>query len=560
VLEGPVGDVEGLVAEGLLVEGPVVDGEPEGAAPEPVELLPPELLCAVATPPDSSRATTSVTADVTFIVNLHGRPREINKSRQRAFRTLTPFSLESSDLAGKFEPEEQEPATAACVGPWSARMHSRISLFRNRGPHQESNMSSTRDPILLLEPSNLLEPLNLADRHGDPASPSTRPDRHPTSPTSPARTQSAAAAISRHDAAREKLPDSVVMGAQRIRRDSFSAPIDGDSRWRLKSALLVAGALACVATGTALPQLPELMFGDAKPAQQTTKSAQQTAADATKPKSAPQTVADAAKPSAPVADAPAKSEESKPAEPKPSESSGPNQSVALTANAGTQPAVPDQPAPAAQDAAAAAATPCGPRNKARDDKCLEGGPATPAPEPTAVPDRNSDGAPAASRTTAASPAKQRAASQTIWELDDRTQQSVNRRATQRDTADQQATTDSNGQSARSSDRNAPDRSSSDRNASDRNSWDRDRRQDQDSSRTSSRRRERSGDNGQTARYGDSRQEQDFNRNPNGRRDRNEDYGRDEDRRVFGRVPREDDRVIGPRHEGPLPLFPSLFGW
>ena len=28
------------------------------------------------------------------------------------------------------------------------------------------------------------------------------------------------------------------------------------------------------------------------------------------------------------------------------------------------------------------------------------------------------------------------------------------------------------------------------------------------------------------------------------------------------LPREDDRVIGvgPRHEGPLPIFPSLFGW
>lgn len=340
------------------------------------------------------------------------------------------------------------------------------------------------------------------------------------------------------------------MGAQRIRRDAFSASIERNGRWRLKSALLVAGALACIATGTALPQLPDLLFGDAKPAQQT--------------KSAQQTVANATKPSAPVADAPAKSEEPKPAEPKPNESSVSNQSVALTANPGTQPAVPDQPAPAAQDAAAGAATSCGPRNKASDDKCLEGGPAAPAPGPvpTAVPDRNSDGAPAASRTTAASPTKQRAAPQTIWELDDRTQQSVNRRATPRDAADQQTAADSNGQGARSHGSNSPDRSASDRSASDRNSWDRDRRQDQDSTRTSSRRRERSGDNGQTARYGDSRQEQDFNRSSNWRRDRNEDYGRGEDRRVFGRPPREDDRVIGigPRHEGPLPIFPSLFGW
>jgi hypothetical protein len=525
-------------AEGLLVEEPVVDGEPEVAAPEPVELLdPPELLCAAATPPDISKAT-SATADVTFIVVSMVAPRNQQIAIRRVPHACAILAAKFRSR-GKLEAEEQELATATRVGPWSARMHSRISLFRNRGPHQESNMSSTRDPILLLEPSNLLEPLNLADRDVDPANPSVRSEQNTTSPTGLARAQSAAAAIRRDSA----------YGSQPIGRRSVS---ERDGRWRLKSGLLLAGALACVATGTALPQLPELMFGDAKPAQQTPKSAQQQT-----PKSAPQTVADAAKPSAPVADAPAKSEETKAAEPKPNESSGSNQSVALTSNPGTQPAVPDQPAPAAQDAAAAAATPCSPRNAARDDKCLEGGPAAAGPAPTAVPDRGSDAPAAASRTTAASPTKQRAAPQTIWELDDRTQQSVSRRATPRDAADEHAATDSTGQGARSSDRNV-----SDRNASERNSWDRERRQDQDSSRASSRRRERSGDNGQTARYGDSRQEQDFNRSSNWRRDRNDDYGRGEDRRVFGRAPREDDRVIGvgPRHEGPLPIFPSLFGW
>ena len=86
MLEGPVGDVEGLVAEGLLVEGPVVDGEPEVAAPEPVELLPPELLCAVATPPDSSKAT-SATADVTFIVVSMVAPEEsTNRDNSRSAR------------------------------------------------------------------------------------------------------------------------------------------------------------------------------------------------------------------------------------------------------------------------------------------------------------------------------------------------------------------------------------------------------------------------------------------------------------------------------------------
>ncbi len=388
-------------------------------------------------------------------------------------------------------------------------------------------MPSTRDPILLLEPSNLLEPLDLADRHVDPANPTARAERE--------------------DSSRFMRP---------VRRDSISAPIERDRSWRLKSAVIVVGAFACIAAGAALPQLPELAFGDRKPAQQT-KPSQQTVA---------QTIADATKQPVRVVRTPAKSEEAKPAEPKPNEpiTSGSNQSIALTANPGTQPPVTDQPAPVAQDPAARAAPSCGPRNRAGDDKCLEGG----VPEPAAatarpsVPDRNSDSAAAASRTTAASPTKPRAAPQSIWELDEGAQQSVNRRTTQRDAADQPATADNNGQSARPSDRN-----SSDRNSADRNSVERDRRQDQDSYRASSRRRERSGDNGQTARYGEGRQEQDSNRSSSGRRDRYDDArGEDrrvggEDRRLFGRGLREDDRVVGgPRHEGPIPIFPSLFGW
>jgi len=81
VLAGPVGDVEGLVAEGLLVEGLAVDGDPAEPAPAPVELLElPELLCAIATPPDNSKAA-SIAAVVTFIVNSMFAPWGINKSR-----------------------------------------------------------------------------------------------------------------------------------------------------------------------------------------------------------------------------------------------------------------------------------------------------------------------------------------------------------------------------------------------------------------------------------------------------------------------------------------------
>lgn len=386
-------------------------------------------------------------------------------------------------------------------------------------------MPSTRDPILSLEPSNLLEPLDLADRDV-------------TSATSSARAQSAAAAISRPDASRaERSPLSWAVDSHPVRKAALSPPIERESRWRLKSALLVMGALACVATGTALPQLAELPFGDAQPSQQA-KSAQEQRKESIRRTIAETTSrpAPVAKQPASVADAPAKSEESKAAESKPSEptTNGSNQSVAVTA--GTQPAAANQLAPAPTQAPPqeAAAGPAAGTARA------------------VVPDRNSDGTTTASRPAGASPAKSRAAPQSIWDLDQRPQQSVNRRATQRDTADQQAAADNNGQSTRSSDRNSSDRN-----------WDRDRRQDQDSNRTSSRRRDRSGDNGQTARYGDSRQEQELSRASSGRRDRNEDYSRGEDRRVFGRAPREDDRVMGagPRYEeGPsIPIFGPLFG-
>jgi hypothetical protein len=378
-------------------------------------------------------------------------------------------------------------------------------------------MASTRDPILLLEPSNLLEPLNLTDRYVEPANLSAR---------------LAGEGTSSRRFMRPVRRDSISASAA-ITRDRSSR----DRSWRLKSAVLVAGAFACFAAGAALPQLSELTFGDAKLAQQTKPAQQTNSAQRTQP--AQQTVADTTKRSAPVADAPVKSEESKPTEPKPNESApnGSNQSVALTANTDAQSALSApgqnastaQSAPAAPAADAGVATSCSPQNRARDDKCLEGGVADPA---------------AASRTTGASTVKSPAAPQSIWEIDERAQQSVNRRAAQRDAADQQAATDNNGQSAKS--------------------WDRDRRQEQDSNRASSRRRERpAADNGQTARYGDSRQEQDTNRNSNWRRDRYDEYVRGDDRRVFGRARRDDDdRVIGggPRHDGPIPIFPSLFGW
>src|SRR5262245_64826366 len=91
-------------------------------------------------------------------------------------------------------------------------------------------MTSTRDPILLLEPSNLLEPLDFAKRNGDPLAP------------------------------REQVDTS----SKRFMRPSRSipAPAERESRWRLRTALIAVGALGCFAAGAALPQLPELAFSD----------------------------------------------------------------------------------------------------------------------------------------------------------------------------------------------------------------------------------------------------------------------------------------------------------
>jgi hypothetical protein len=93
---------------------------------------------------------------------------------------------------------------------------------------------STRDPILLLEPANLLEPLSLEDRHGDPGMP--RLDRDGTAP--PVRRRPPATASSRAGS--------------------------GAPRWRRKTALAVAGGVMCFGAGAAMPALPSLIFGEIK--------------------------------------------------------------------------------------------------------------------------------------------------------------------------------------------------------------------------------------------------------------------------------------------------------
>jgi hypothetical protein len=106
---------------------------------------------------------------------------------------------------------------------------------------------STRDPILLLEPANLLEPLSLEDRPGDPGIP--RLDRDGTAPP-----------------VRRRPPPAASPHAG-----------SGASRWRLKTVLVVAGGVICFGAGAAMPALPSLIFGEVKHAPPAESAARPTA-------------------------------------------------------------------------------------------------------------------------------------------------------------------------------------------------------------------------------------------------------------------------------------------
>jgi hypothetical protein len=145
-------------------------------------------------------------------------------------------------------------------------------------------MSPTHEPIRQLEPSNLLEPLDLPEPAPEPVE-------------------------STPSAARER-------------------------RWALKPALVVAGALVCVAAGAALPQLAALTRGDTKVSQ---------------------TVGSATRPAESVAPAPAASDQSTPIESSANEAAGGAREVAAPAAAAAPrpwvDPVPAAPAsPAAKDA------------------------------------------------------------------------------------------------------------------------------------------------------------------------------------------------------------------
>jgi hypothetical protein len=342
------------------------------------------------------------------------------------------------------------------------------------------------------------------------------------------------------------------------RREFIRRPTEGRDRSPLTSILMVAGALACFGAGTAMPQLQTLVFDNLKSGQ--------TVASATRPSSHS------------LADVAVKPDASKVAEPKSSEStSGPsNLNAAPDASGAAAPpttnsaernaSAANQSAPAAKEAIAGCGGPCDQKRCPEGDpNCLEGAAVNP-PTPLTV-----GGGTAASAGRAqpvrqvASPApadSERADARGSSRQEERAQSArENRRAAPRDTADHQrakrnAATVS--RSARGQERDINQAPSWRRNrtvdhevaaASSWGFW-----QDRDADQRSSRAWDRAvDDNVPTARSSARRQDRDVDQASSWRRDRYDEYPRGDDRRVFDRTAREDDRVIGraKRDEGPL---------
>jgi hypothetical protein len=152
--------------------------------------------------------------------------------------------------------------------------------------NRESQMSPTHEPVHQLEPSNLLEPLDLEDHHIGPAVSSGSSDRG-NPPT---------------EFTRAIASEPIPLSSRRGRR------------WPLNAALIVAGALTCFGAGAALTQFSTL-----------------TTPAAIKPS---QTIA--TRPAAPVAQMELKPEQSKPTQPASNAAAGTglSESAAPAATAG----------------------------------------------------------------------------------------------------------------------------------------------------------------------------------------------------------------------------------
>jgi hypothetical protein len=323
------------------------------------------------------------------------------------------------------------------------------------------------EPVLSLEPSNLLAPLDLSEQRVDFGAPS-----------------------------RNREPETSGRLFTRRSSDIPVVRVRRASRWRLKSALIVAGALTCFEAGARLPQLTSLMSGYTDPSQVVESATERSEKQA----------------SAPAATIPIKSAEAKP--------------TALS-NAGNSYAAPTETA-----ASAGAAVPC--NRQTSPDDCPEGAAANSVGGSAPV----AAGTPGVARPgpqTVNPEGARRAPVRADAQQEERAQSSrQSKRAMRRDTADQRPAADNKDPIARSV-----------------------RRENPDAARASGSRRELAADdNASTARrdrdaprepnWGWNRYDESWGRN------RYDEYdARGDDRRVVGRASRQDDRVIGraPRDDG-----------
>jgi hypothetical protein len=411
----------------------------------------------------------------------------------------------------------------------------------------EAPMSSSREPIYQLEPSNLLEPLDLAEQPVE----SIRRPAHPDYGTS-------------KPAATPAMP-----------RDRAAPPI-GRGRRRLKSALLVAGALGCIAVGTALPRMTTLVWGDVDPQAGLARTLagvtrlSERAADVVVKPDAPKTAATATA-SKEAAAANASDQPPPPANPShqsPAPANASNQPAAA-ANTSNQPPAPanasrPSAAPTAKEAKEAKAAQCN-QHAASDNKCLEGAvavapapasqPVTINPPPSAPADPQAATPPAAPPQAAtAQPAESPpVGARASVQQEERSQASrQSRRAARRDT---------NRTPAPRRDWAAADTAPAERYTErwedrdvDRSFWRRDWGADDRAAG------QRSWDNWQAR---DRWQARDANRESSWGRDRYDDYARGDGRRAVERNWRSDDRPIARSSREEVPVMPApqfRFGW
>jgi hypothetical protein len=388
-------------------------------------------------------------------------------------------------------------------------------------------MPSTREPIQLLEPSDLLEPLDLRDHHANSVYALAYPEYGGTPSSASTRTSA---------------------------QGSPPAPVRRGSR-AVKSALIVAGALACFGAGVALSEFPKLPLVDG--------NSSPTMASATPP--APRAADAAVKPDDPTPGATPSNAQQAPAS---------NQAQ----HAATSSAPQQSGAPPAKESAAPAAPACDAQGSPKDDShCLAGAtvqPAAASAKPTAASDPVPINPPAATPPVAQAetpPAADRARADTrpSGEKQQRAQSSrgSRRTTTRRDAIDQRSITDNNIPSVRRQGGDA-NRASGDRrdwatDDSRATAYSAERWQNQEVSRWQERDNDRWQDR-DTGRWQDRDagrwQDRDSDRAYGGRRERYDAYSRGDDR-GGARAWREDERMNGRPPQEAQPMFaPFRSGW